>query len=128
MLWGAIARFISNFMFLSVLPERVPPWPEPSQVLHPTAVQFEPTCTGVSSRGTTGPRPASAVPGAFRTQQSSLPFKIMLRRSAQSRLVLLFWKVVVLTDSPLDDQKGFGDFCHTHGIQLVVADTKGLFG
>lgn len=128
MLWGAIARFITNFMLMSVLPERVPSWPEPSHVLHPTAVRFEPTCTGVGSHGTTGPRPASAVPGGFGTQRSSLPFRIMLSRSAQSGPVLLFWKVVVLTDSSLDDQKGFGDFCHAHGIQLVVADTKGLFG
>lgn len=126
MLWGAIARFISNFMFMSVLPERVPSRPEPSRVLHPAAVRFEPTCTDVSSHGTTGPRAASAVPGG--TQRSSLPFRIMLSRSAQSGLVLLFWKVVVLTDSSLDDQKQFGDFCHARGIQLVVADTKGLFG
>eukprot|EP00066_Takifugu_rubripes_P022978 XP_011612244.1 PREDICTED: ubiquitin-like modifier-activating enzyme 1 [Takifugu rubripes] len=42
--------------------------------------------------------------------------------------LLLQFQVVVLTDSSLDDQKGFGDFCHAHGIQLVVADTKGLFG
>lgn len=37
-------------------------------------------------------------------------------------------KVVVLTDSSLDDQKRLGDFCHAHGIRFVVADTKGLCG
>lgn len=88
-MWAAIAPFIPNFMFMSVLPERGPSWPEPSHVLRPTAVRFEPTCTGVSSRGTAGPRPASAVPGEFGTHRSSLPFGIMLSRSAQSGLVLV---------------------------------------
>ncbi|XP_032405028.1 LOW QUALITY PROTEIN: ubiquitin-like modifier-activating enzyme 1 [Xiphophorus hellerii] len=38
------------------------------------------------------------------------------------------YQVVVLTDSSLDDQKRFGEFCHKHGIKLIVADTKGLCG
>lgn len=38
------------------------------------------------------------------------------------------FQVVVLTDSSLDDQKRFGEFCHSHGIRLIVADTRGLCG
>ncbi|KAM4740826.1 ubiquitin-like modifier-activating enzyme 1 isoform 2-T2 [Anableps anableps] len=42
--------------------------------------------------------------------------------------LLLKYQVVVLTDSSLDDQKRFGDFCHKHEIKLIVTDTKGLCG
>ncbi|KAK2862011.1 hypothetical protein Q5P01_001544 [Channa striata] len=42
--------------------------------------------------------------------------------------LLLKFQVVVLTDSSLDDQKRFGDLCHSRGIKLIVADTKGLCG
>ncbi|KAK7916549.1 hypothetical protein WMY93_012310 [Mugilogobius chulae] len=42
--------------------------------------------------------------------------------------LLLQFQVVVLTDSSLDDQKKIGDFCHSNGIQFIVADTKGLCG
>ncbi|XP_037535723.1 ubiquitin-like modifier-activating enzyme 1 [Nematolebias whitei] len=38
------------------------------------------------------------------------------------------YQVVVLTDSSLDDQKRFGEFCHSRGIRFIVADTKGLCG
>lgn len=38
------------------------------------------------------------------------------------------YKVVVLTDTPLKDQLVIGDFCHKHGIYLVITDTFGLFG
>ncbi|XP_053172393.1 ubiquitin-like modifier-activating enzyme 1 [Scomber japonicus] len=38
------------------------------------------------------------------------------------------FQVVVLTDSSLDDQKRFGEFCHKGGIRFIVADTKGLCG
>ncbi|XP_047439241.1 ubiquitin-like modifier-activating enzyme 1 isoform X2 [Mugil cephalus] len=38
------------------------------------------------------------------------------------------FQVVVLTDSSLDDQKRFGELCHSHGIKFIVADTKGLCG
>ncbi|XP_041743474.1 ubiquitin-like modifier-activating enzyme 1 isoform X2 [Coregonus clupeaformis] len=38
------------------------------------------------------------------------------------------FQVVVLTDSSLDDQQRFGTFCHSNGIKLIVADTKGLCG
>ncbi|KAM3836192.1 ubiquitin-like modifier-activating enzyme 1 [Diretmus argenteus] len=38
------------------------------------------------------------------------------------------FQVVILTDSSLDDQKRFSEYCHSHGIKLIVADTKGLCG
>nr|XP_008505284.1 PREDICTED: ubiquitin-like modifier-activating enzyme 1 [Equus przewalskii] len=37
-------------------------------------------------------------------------------------------EVVVLTNTPLEDQLRVGEFCHSRGIKLVVADTRGLFG
>ncbi|KAM9758223.1 ubiquitin-like modifier-activating enzyme 1 [Menidia menidia] len=42
--------------------------------------------------------------------------------------LLLQFQVVVLTDSSLDDQKRFGEFCHSQGIKFIVADTRGLCG
>ncbi|KAF7641359.1 hypothetical protein LDENG_00283760, partial [Lucifuga dentata] len=42
--------------------------------------------------------------------------------------LLLKFQVVVLTDSSLDDQIHFGEFCHLKGIKFIVADTKGLCG
>ncbi|XP_038066998.1 ubiquitin-like modifier-activating enzyme 1 isoform X2 [Patiria miniata] len=36
--------------------------------------------------------------------------------------------VVVLTNSSLEAQLKIGDFCHSRGIHLIVADTRGLFG
>uniref|UniRef100_A0A672GQP2 E1 ubiquitin-activating enzyme n=1 Tax=Salarias fasciatus TaxID=181472 RepID=A0A672GQP2_SALFA len=38
------------------------------------------------------------------------------------------FQVVVLTNSTLDEQQHVGDFCHSKGIKLIVADTRGLFG
>lgn len=38
------------------------------------------------------------------------------------------FQVMVLTDSSLDDQKRFGELCHSQGIKFIVADTKGLCG
>ncbi|TAQ87534.1 hypothetical protein B7494_g4141 [Chlorociboria aeruginascens] len=38
------------------------------------------------------------------------------------------YQVVVLTNTPLKDQKIIGDYLHQKGIYLVVADTFGLFG
>ncbi|XP_035226335.1 ubiquitin-like modifier-activating enzyme 1 [Stegodyphus dumicola] len=38
------------------------------------------------------------------------------------------FKVVVLTDSSLEEQYSIGDFMHSNGISLIIADTKGLFG
>ncbi|NXE67354.1 UBA1 enzyme, partial [Calcarius ornatus] len=37
-------------------------------------------------------------------------------------------QVVVLTESPLEEQLRVGDFCHARGICFIVADTKGLAG
>lgn len=38
------------------------------------------------------------------------------------------YQVVVLTNTPLEDQLKIADFCHENKIFLVVADTFGLFG
>ncbi|NWR80867.1 UBA1 enzyme, partial [Centropus unirufus] len=37
-------------------------------------------------------------------------------------------QVVVLTESPLEEQLRIGDFCHAQGICFIVADAKGLVG
>lgn len=38
------------------------------------------------------------------------------------------FKVIVLTDSSLEEQYSIGEFAHSNGIALIIADTKGLFG
>ncbi|KAI1017456.1 hypothetical protein LB505_004841 [Fusarium chuoi] len=38
------------------------------------------------------------------------------------------YQVVVLTNAPIHQQKAIGDYCHSKGIYVVVADTYGLFG
>uniref|UniRef100_A0A669EFS1 E1 ubiquitin-activating enzyme n=1 Tax=Oreochromis niloticus TaxID=8128 RepID=A0A669EFS1_ORENI len=38
------------------------------------------------------------------------------------------FQVVVLTNSTLDEQQNLGEFCHSKGIKLIIADTRGLFG
>ncbi|XP_050732741.1 ubiquitin-like modifier-activating enzyme 1 isoform X1 [Eriocheir sinensis] len=38
------------------------------------------------------------------------------------------FRVVVLTDSPLEEQLRVSAFCHSHDIALIIASTKGLFG
>nr|BEH82872.1 ubiquitin-activating enzyme [Halocynthia roretzi] len=38
------------------------------------------------------------------------------------------FQVVVLTNSPLEEQFRINDFCHSKGIKFIVCDTKGLFG
>lgn len=38
------------------------------------------------------------------------------------------FQVVVLTDTPLNDQITISDYCHENGIFLVITDTYGLFG
>lgn len=38
------------------------------------------------------------------------------------------YQVVVLTATPLKDQITISEYCHQHGIYLVIADTFGLFG
>ncbi|KAG7280589.1 hypothetical protein CRUP_028315 [Coryphaenoides rupestris] len=45
-----------------------------------------------------------------------------------TRDMLLRYQVVVLTDSPLEEQKRLGNHCHSHGIRFIVVDTKGLCG
>ncbi|NXA04997.1 UBA1 enzyme, partial [Sapayoa aenigma] len=41
---------------------------------------------------------------------------------------LTSFQVVVLTESPLEEQLRIGDFCHAQGIYFIVADAKGLVG
>ncbi|XP_060948881.1 ubiquitin-like modifier-activating enzyme 1 [Limanda limanda] len=38
------------------------------------------------------------------------------------------FQVVVLTNSNLEEQQQVGDLCHSKGIKLIIADTRGLFG
>ncbi|KAF3860507.1 hypothetical protein F7725_000762 [Dissostichus mawsoni] len=38
------------------------------------------------------------------------------------------FQVVVLTNSNIEERQQLGEFCHTKGIKLVIADTRGLFG
>ncbi|KID86483.1 ubiquitin-activating enzyme E1 1 [Metarhizium guizhouense ARSEF 977] len=38
------------------------------------------------------------------------------------------YQVVVLTNTPLQSQKTIGNYCHSKGIYVIVADTFGLFG
>ncbi|ENH68990.1 hypothetical protein BKA60DRAFT_565808 [Fusarium oxysporum] len=38
------------------------------------------------------------------------------------------YQVVVLTNTPIHQQKAIGDYCHSKGIYVVIADTYGLFG
>uniref|UniRef100_A0A674PK97 E1 ubiquitin-activating enzyme n=1 Tax=Takifugu rubripes TaxID=31033 RepID=A0A674PK97_TAKRU len=38
------------------------------------------------------------------------------------------FQVVVLTTSTLDEQQHLGELCHSKGIKLIIADTRGLFG
>ncbi|KAL5381036.1 E1 ubiquitin-activating protein [Paraphaeosphaeria minitans] len=38
------------------------------------------------------------------------------------------FQVVVLTDTPLNDQIKIADYCHDNGIYIVISDTYGLFG
>ncbi|TRZ13806.1 hypothetical protein HGM15179_013290 [Zosterops borbonicus] len=45
-----------------------------------------------------------------------------------SEAFLTSFQVVVLTESPLEEQLHVGNFCHTHGICFIVADAKGLAG
>ncbi|NXJ13846.1 UBA7 enzyme, partial [Odontophorus gujanensis] len=41
---------------------------------------------------------------------------------------LTAFQVVVLTESPLEEQLHIGDICHAKGICFIVADAKGLAG
>ncbi|KAM9272280.1 ubiquitin-like modifier-activating enzyme 7 [Cariama cristata] len=45
-----------------------------------------------------------------------------------SEAFLTSFQVVVLTESPLEEQLRVGDFCHARGICFIVADAKGLAG
>ncbi|SLM39451.1 poly rna transport protein [Lasallia pustulata] len=57
------------------------------------------------------------------------PVSVHPAKSLTSDLGLLSqYQVVVLTGTPLRDQIVISDYCHEHGIYLVIADTFGLFG
>ncbi|NWV26279.1 UBA7 enzyme, partial [Origma solitaria] len=45
-----------------------------------------------------------------------------------SEAFLASFQVVVLTESPLEEQLRVGDLCHAQGICFIVADAKGLAG
>ncbi|NXL47273.1 UBA1 enzyme, partial [Podilymbus podiceps] len=45
-----------------------------------------------------------------------------------SEAFLASFQVVVLTESPLEEQLRVGDFCHAQGICFIVANAKGLAG
>ncbi|NWW69867.1 UBA1 enzyme, partial [Climacteris rufus] len=45
-----------------------------------------------------------------------------------SEAFLASFQVVVLTESPLEEQLRIGDFCHVQSICFIVADAKGLAG
>ncbi|XP_053932901.1 ubiquitin-like modifier-activating enzyme 7 isoform X2 [Cuculus canorus] len=45
-----------------------------------------------------------------------------------SEAFLASFQVVLLTESPLEEQLRIGDFCHACGICFIVANTKGLAG
>lgn len=47
---------------------------------------------------------------------------------AQNLKALRGYQVVVLTNTPLREQLVIAEFCHQHGIYIVIADTFGLFG
>ena len=38
------------------------------------------------------------------------------------------FQVVVLTNSSLDEALALSDYCHSKGIKIIIADTRGLFG
>lgn len=45
-----------------------------------------------------------------------------------SEEVVQRFQVVVLTQSPLEEQRRLGDLCHSKDIKFIVASTRGLFG
>uniref|UniRef100_H3ARY3 E1 ubiquitin-activating enzyme n=1 Tax=Latimeria chalumnae TaxID=7897 RepID=H3ARY3_LATCH len=53
---------------------------------------------------------------------------VMAYTKGLSQDFLSKFQVVVLTNSPLDEQLQLGHFCHSNNIKFIVADTKGLFG
>lgn len=57
------------------------------------------------------------------------PVSVYLSQSLTADLEKLRrYQVIVLTGIPIDDQVTISQFCHQHGIFLVIADVFGLFG
>ena len=60
---------------------------------------------------------------------SYTPVSVLKSRSLTDDLSQLSkFQVIVLTLTSLKDQVKISDYCHQHGIYLVIADTFGLFG
>uniref|UniRef100_A0A452I3T0 E1 ubiquitin-activating enzyme n=1 Tax=Gopherus agassizii TaxID=38772 RepID=A0A452I3T0_9SAUR len=53
---------------------------------------------------------------------------VSVHNGALTEEVLSPFQVVVLTNAPLEEQLRVGGVCHSKGIKMVVADTRGLFG
>ena len=57
------------------------------------------------------------------------PVSVHQAQSLTADLTLLKkYQVVVLTGAPLKDQIAISDYCHEHGIFLIISDIYGLFG
>jgi hypothetical protein len=41
---------------------------------------------------------------------------------------VLNYKVIVLTESSVEEQLSLGTFCHSNSIKFIVAETRGVFG
>ncbi|NXC48399.1 UBA1 enzyme, partial [Penelope pileata] len=54
--------------------------------------------------------------------------EVVLHPGELSEEFLAAFQVVVLTESPLEEQLRVGDICHARGIPFIVADAKGLAG
>ncbi|XP_011672400.2 ubiquitin-like modifier-activating enzyme 1 [Strongylocentrotus purpuratus] len=53
---------------------------------------------------------------------------VTISKSPLNEQFMSKFQVVVLTTSSLEAQLRIGDFCHSKGIHLIIADTRGLFG
>ena len=54
--------------------------------------------------------------------------RVEILSGALSEEAIKKFQVVVLTQSSLAEQRRIGEFCHSNGMCLVVASTRGLFG
>ncbi|XP_062853593.1 ubiquitin-like modifier-activating enzyme 1 isoform X2 [Trichomycterus rosablanca] len=54
--------------------------------------------------------------------------RVSTHTEALNRDFLNRFQVVVLSDSPIEEQLWVGTFCHANNIKFIVADTKGLCG
>lgn len=61
-------------------------------------------------------------------QELNTYVRVELCESELTEAILKQFQVVVLTDSSLGEQKRIGDFCHKNKIEIIITNTKGLFG